>query len=698
MPRKTRTSIAGYKDLGDVICQTVEQVWQDPDNKSPSEWAEEERYLNNAPGYVGPWRFSMAPYLREPLDQTTNPDLDAVIFVGPAQCGKTELILNWAGYSIRSDPSDMTIFSPTQNNARDFSNRRIDRLFRDSEKVGKELLDSRDADNKYDKHFKNGSILGLAWPTKAELAGKPIPRIALTDRDRMDDNIEEEGDPFDLATKRTTSYGSFAMTLCESSPSREITDYRYVLKTPHEAPPTTGILSLYNRGDRRRWYIPCARCGEFFEPRFELLRYDENLTTLDAAESCYLECPTCDGHIDPDERFGLMQNGLWLPDGCHIEKGEVAGNARRTKYASYWLEGCSAAFTNWPKLVAAYLTAEEAFESTMNEEPLRKFYNTDLGRPYKLKAAAAERTPEDLIARAEDFGRNEKNEIEIISEIAFLLATVDVQKNMFIVQIWGIVPGTPYDLVLVERFDIRKSKRVDADGDVLWVKPGTYLDDWDLVEEQVVRRQYPIQGRPGKRMGIRMTGCDSGGKAGVTPNAYNFWRKMSKKGLGKRFVLLKGTGTPTAPHIRESFPDASDRKNMAAARGDVPVFMLNSNLLKNEANNRLESVEKGKGMVRIPSWNDSWLFSEFCSEVSGDKGWVKLAGKRNEAWDLLYYAIGLCMSKYIKCERPTFWETPPSWANQFDATNPFIVDAGSELFAEPVKSSYDLAEMASQIA
>lgn len=698
IPRKPRISIGGYKDLGDVVRQTVEQVWQDPDNKSPSEWAEEERYLNNAPGYVGPWRFSMAPYLREPLDQTVNPDLDAVIFVGPAQCGKTELILNWAGFSIRSDPADMTIFSPTQNNARDFSNRRIDRLFRDSEKVGKELLDSRDADNKYDKHFKNGSILGLAWPTKAELAGKPIPRIALTDRDRMEDNIEEEGDPFDLATKRTTSYGSFAMTLCESSPSREITDYRYVIKTPHEAPPTTGILALYNRGDRRRWYIPCARCGEFLEPRFELLKWDENLSTLDAAESVHLECPICDGKIKPDERFSLMQNGLWLPDGCHIEKGAVAGIPRRSKYASYWLEGCSAAFTNWPKLVAAYLTAEEEFSASLNEEPLRKFYNTDLGRPYKPKAMESERTPEDLIARAEDFGRDAAGKIEIISEIAFLIATVDVQKNMFIVQIWGVVPGNPYDLVLVERFDIRKSKRKDADGDTLWVKPGAMAEDWDLIEEQVIRRQYPIQGRPGKSMGIRMTGCDSGGKIGVTPNAYNFWRRMSKKGLGKRFLLLKGTGTPTAPHVRESFPDASDRKNMAAARGDVPVWMLNSNLLKNEANNRLDSVEKGKGMVRIPNWNEPWLFTEFCSEVYGDKGWTKLPGKRNEAWDLLYYAIGLLMTKYIKAERPVFWENPPSWANQFDPTNPFIVTSGAELFAEQPKTSYDLAEIASKIA
>lgn len=700
-PRKSRTNITGYEDLGDLACQTIEAVFNPPDRKTPSQWAEEERKLNNAPGYVGPWRFNMAPYLREPLDQLTNPDLDAVVFVGPAQCGKTELILNWAGYSIRVDPSDMTIFSPTQNNARDFSNRRIDRLMRHTEVLKKELLAERDADNKFDKHYRSGMILGLAWPTKAELAGKPIPRIALTDRDRMDDDIEEEGDPFDLATKRTTSFGSFSMTLCESSPSRDITDYRYVTKTPHEAPPTTGILALYNRGDRRRWYMPCGRCGEYLEPRFELLKWDHSLNAniLDAAESAYLQCPTCDGKISPDERFTLAQNGLWLPDGCHVVDGAVAGKPRRTKIASYWLEGCAAAFTNWPKLVSTYLTAEEEYESTLNEEPLKKFYNTDLGRPYKYKAAEAERTPEDLIARAEEIGRNEvSNEIEIISEIAFLIATVDVQKNMFIVQVWGVCPGAPYDLVLVERFDIRKSKRQDDDGDTLWVKPGAYLEDWDLIEELVLRRTYPMQAMPGKRMGLKATGCDSGGKAGVTSKAYDFWRKMNAKGLGQKFRLLKGTGTPTAPHERISFPDASDKRNMAAARGDVPVHMLNSNMLKNEANNRLDAAERGKGMVRIPKWMPTWLFGEFCAEVLKSKGWEKLPGKRNEAWDLLYYALGLCMSKIVKCNRPQFWENLPVWADPSDPANPLVVDDVSELFAERAESEYDLTSIASKIA
>ncbi|EKI05075.1 phage terminase large subunit family protein, partial [Escherichia coli 5412] len=43
-------------------------------------------------------------------------------------------------------------------------------------------------------------------------------------------------------------------------------DVKWRRTSPHEAPPTTGILSLYNRGDRRRWYWPCPHCGEYFQP------------------------------------------------------------------------------------------------------------------------------------------------------------------------------------------------------------------------------------------------------------------------------------------------------------------------------------------------------------------------------------------------------------------------------------------------
>lgn len=692
-------SITGYRDLGDIVVQTAD-VYRPPDRLSISQWSEQERLLNNMGAYVGPWRNETTPYLVEPMDMLQSRHHDAVIFVGPAQCGKTEIILNWTGHSVTVDPGDLTIFNPTQANARDFSTRRIDRLHRHTPAVGGALLAERDADNKYDKHYKTGMILGISWPSVAELAGKPIPRIAITDRDRMDDDIDGEGDPFDLGTKRTTTFGSFAMTLCESSPSREVIDYQYVIKTPHEAPPTTGILALYNRGDRRRWYVPCPNCNARFEMRFEMLQWDKRATSIpEMAEGVRLLCPKCADRIHPDQRYTMNLGGVWVPDGCLVdERGNVIGNPPRTRIASFWLEGCAAAFTNWQKLVHTFLTAENEFERSLNEEPLRKFYNTDLGRPYRPKSADSDRNAKTLEDRAEPFGRNdETGEIEIISDIRFLVATVDVQKNMFIVQIWGICAGDPYDIVLVDRFDIRKSVRKDEEGDTLWVKPGTYDEDWHLLIDQVIRKSYPLADGSGRRMKIKLTGCDSGGKAGVTSRAYDFYRYLKTENLHDRFVLLKGTGAPTAPRYKESFPDASDGKNKAAARGDVPVWILQSNMLKNEADNRLESVTPGKGMIRFPDWLPEWLYEEFCAEIKKDGIWFKLPGRRNEAFDLLYYCIGLCLTRKIRIEHLD-WTNPPPWASRDPGVNPLIVMNDNEAFTEEGIQGYNLREIARQIA
>jgi phage terminase large subunit GpA-like protein len=696
-----RTSIAGYSDLGDLIAQTAD-IFRPPDRITISKWAAQPqgkgRYLNNRGAYVGPWTNEAAPYLVEPMDSLQSRNHDAVVFVGPAQCGKTEIILNWAGHSIDVDPGDMTIYSPTQANARDFSVRRVDRMLQFTEQLGKALLDDRDANNKYDKHFKSGMILGLAWPTVAELAGKPIGRIALTDRDRMDDDIDGEGDPFDLATKRTTSYGSFAMTLCESSPSRPIIDVRQIPKTPHEAPPCKGILALYNRGHRARWYVPCKHCGEHFEMRFEKLWWDKRPTSiLERAESVRMICPTCEYKLHPDDRWMMQQGGLWVPDMCGIVNGEIVGEPRQSRILSYWLEGCSAMFTNWTKLVAGFLTAEEEYDNTLDEGALTKFYNNDLGRPYRPKSAESTRSPEDLMARSEEFGRNEDGEIEVISEDGALLALVDVQKNMWIVQVFQIIKGEPFDLRVVERFDIRKSLRLDEDDDALWVKPGVYLEDWDLLIDQVIRRTYPVQGMPGHRIGIKAVGCDSGGKAGVTAMAYDFWRSLKPSGLHLRFHLLKGTGLPTAPQVRESWPDASGRSRKSAARGDVPVWMLNSNMLKDVLNNRLEAEITGAGMIHFPNWLPRWFFDEMTSEIWTEKGWQKLQGRRNEAWDLTYYCLGLAITRHVKANKIN-WENPPDWCVMDPDRNPLLIRSDSDEVATEARPKYDLTELARKIA
>lgn len=684
-----------YKSVGEIISDLALML-SPPENLTVSQAAEKYRYINQPGAYVGKWLNSTVPALVEPMDTFTSRDYTGMVFVGPAQSAKTDsLVINTLAYSIKVDPMDMMVVCPTMLDARDFGIRRIDRLHRHSEAIGEMLLPTADADNRYDKQYTTGMLFTLAWPTPSQLAGKPIGRIVLTDRDRMPDNVEGDGEPFDLASKRTTTFGSYAMTVAESSPSREVTNLKWIPQSPHEAPPCEGILKLYNRGDRRRWYWACPHCDEYFEGQFKHLTWDTELqgTNQERAQTVRMVCPHCGCFIHPDERWSMQFFGRWVKDGQGIDsRGRVFGPEPRTSIASFWLRGVAAAFASWRTLVETYLNATDEFKRTGSEEALRKFYNNDLGEPYYAKSSNDVRLPEVLKARAE-----KANERKVPYGVRFLIATVDVQKNAFVVQVHGIIPGMRFDMYVVDRFEIRKSKRTDEDGEHLWVKPNTYIEDWDELIEHVVQKEYEVDDGSGRMMSIRFTACDSHGKEGVTTMAYDFYRRLREKNLHRRFILLRGDSTPNQPRVRITYPDSSRRDSKAGARGDIPVMQLNVNLLKDELDGRIDCLEPGKGMLRYPDWlSDAW-FAELCAEVRGDKGWENPSKLRNEALDLCVYCIGLCISELIRVEHLK-WDAPPGWAAEWDK-NDLVREADKEVpFANQIKSTYDFASLAKALA
>lgn len=699
LPNQTTT---GFENLEDITLSLLD-ILRPPERLTVSQTAAKYRYLNNPGSYIGHWDNTTAPYLIEPMDTLSEPEFDGEVFVGPAQCGKSDaLIINWSVYSIVGDPMDIMIVNPTQAASRDFSMRRIDRMNRHSPLVGKMLHTRRDADNKFDKHYKSGTMLSLSHPTVTELAGKPIPRVALTDYDRMDEDVGGDGNPFDLSAKRTTTFRSFAMCLAESSPSKPIEDLKWIAKTPHEAPPAKGIFALYNRGDRRRWYWPCPHCGEYFEGDWTLIRWNDELPTdIDKAESVYMACPRNGCQIFPEDRHEMQQWGKWLKDGQGFDElGRVIGTGQRTKIASFWLKGVAAAFTTWQKLVSTYLAAQGEYERTGSEEALKKFFNTDLAEPYIPKDHDGVRLPEVLKSRAEKFHDN--GEPVVPDGVRFLVALIDVQKNRFVVQIFGICPGNPFDVVVIDRFNIQKSNRTDHDGEHLWVKPSTYLEDWDLIIEQVMDRTYPLADGSGRRMAIKMTGCDSGGYAkskgeAVTAMAYEFYRSLRKRNLHGRFHLTKGDPKPGQARTRITYPDAQKKDKLSSARGDVPVMMLNSNVLKDALNGRLDCVVPGKGMIRFPDFLTDSFFVELCAEIRTEKGWINPKDDRNESWDLCYMMLGLCASQLLMVEHID-WSNPPGWARPWDANDMISLPNQPKRFAQSEEPDYDFAKLGANLA
>lgn len=675
-----KTTTADYPTLEDIWLQAIE-AFKPPERMSIAEAAEKFVYLNNPGQGVGFWSRRLTPYMVEPQECLKDRMLNSTVFVGSAQSGKTQgLILNWLAYCARVDGMDMLIFSPTQSGARDFSIRRVDRMHRDSRQIGRLVT----VDNVFDIQYRSGCLLGLAWPTVAQLAGRPVGRIALTDYDRMDDSIGDEGSPFDLAQNRTRTFGSYAMTVAESSPSRDIEDGRWVRTSEHEAPPCKGIFSLYNRGDRRRWYWPCPHCGEFFIGQWEHLQWDAKKTALESGETVRMICPNHGCVISPDSRQEMNQDGVWLRDGQTIDPAThaIKGEGARSRTASFWLDGVASAFMPWSDLVSKFILASEDLERTGSEDALRAVYNTDMARAYMPLAMKSELSPVELHDRSEPFPTKDMPEDELIDRnpqkeplvprgVRFLIATIDVQNSMFPVQVHGIVPGSVkgmYDIIVLDRFQIRYSRRMTRLDEHEWVKPFAYLDDWDEIRSQVMDRTYEVDDGTGRRMSIKLVGCDSGGGEGGTTNAYNFQRRMRAEGRAFQFQLIQGRGTPGAPRAHIAYPDVRGKDKFTKYRSDIPLLQLNSNIMKDTAFGRLNVTEEGQGRIRFPNWFHMSFFNELCVESRTDKGWVNAKRLRNEAWDMLYYCLGLLVSNLIKVETIN-WDEAPAWAAPWDSNS-----------------------------
>lgn len=609
-----------------------------------------------------PWDPLVAPYVIEPMNCLASREYDAVIFVGPARTGKTiGLIDGWVIYNVICDPADMLIIQMTEEKAREHSKKRLARTFRVSPEVVSRLSPNKNDNNVYDRTFLAGNYLKIGWPSVNIMSSSDYKCVVLTDYDRFPEDIDGEGDAFSLASKRTTTFMSSGMTLVESSPGRDVKDVKWRRTSPHEAPPTTGILSLYNRGDRRRWYWPCPHCGEYFQPCGDVVAgFRDIADPVLASEAAYIQCPSCSGRILPEQKRELNGRGVWLRDGESINAdGSRYGDPRRSRIASFWMEGPAAAYQTLSQLVYKLLTAEQEYETTGSEETLKTVINTDWGLPYLPRASMEQRKSELLEQRAEPVPSR-----SVPDGVNFLVATVDVQAGRhrrFVVQVTGY--GSRGERWIIDRYNITQSLRGDSDGESQRIDPASYPEDWDVLLTDVFHKSWPLASDPSQQMRLMAMAVDSGGEDGVTDNAYKFWRRCRRDGLGKRIYLFKGDSIRRAKLITRTFPDNTGRTGRRAqAAGDVPLWLLQTDALKDRVNNALWRDSPGPGYVHFPDWLGSWFYDELTyEERSSDGKWSKPGRGANEAFDLMVYAEALVILHGYEKIR---WPDAPEWASR----------------------------------
>jgi phage terminase large subunit GpA-like protein len=401
------------------------------------------------------------------------------------------------------------------------------------------------------------------------------------------------------------------------------------------------------------------------------------------AAAVMVACPQCGGLHAPAQKRRLNIGARWIPEGCSLdEQGLLTGTPRRSRIASFWMEGPAAAFQTWESQFAKLLLAEQEYETTGSEDKLRSTITLDQGRPYLSRARISDRQADALIARKEDMGKR-----VVPRGVRFLTASIDVQggKNpRFVVQVEG--HGINLENWIVDRYNIRFTSDDEESEFYRKIDPAGHPEDWDILIEKVISRSYPLDDGSGRALPILMVACDSGGEDGVTANAYEFWRRIRRRSLHRRFMLVKGASTKSPPYrIKETYPDntgRSDRK--VRSSGDVPVYLLNTNDLKDAISASLDRNDPGPGYRHFPEWLGDWFFEELTAEIRTDHGWENPGAARNEAFDLSAYNRAAVIK--LGAERMD-WDNAKPWALDWDENSEIILHASDRPDITPTRQS-----------
>ncbi len=650
-----------------------------PKRVSVSQGAASVLKISQAGGYSGPWSAAETPYMVEPMDMLASRRHEAVCFVGPARTGKTMgLIDGWMSHNIANDPGDMLIVQMTQSKAREFSKTRVDKAIRHSSQLRSLLSLHGQDDNTHDKLFKNGMWLKLGWPSESQLSSSDYRYVAWTDYDRAPDDIDGGGAGHLLLLKRIQTYLSRGKALFESSIGRDYDDPYWQPSTPHEAPPISGIGGLYNNSDRRRWYWRCFDCKQYFEaapglglfatlpPENELLDMvrSENLDAL-AKRHAIICCTHCGSQIEQKHKPELnsLETARWVGEGQSVTTdGELTGDYLQTNMAGYYLGGVAAAYQKWDNLILRELQGLREYAVSGSEQTLKATRNTDQGLAYLPMALK-----DDKAQNAEDRVESSLIRYHVPDWARVLIGSVDVQggvESHFVCEVRAF--GVNKESCLVDRFPIANTQRGGKDARV---DPAAFIEDWDLLTDKMVNATYKTN--YGKELRVYRVGVDTGGEAGVTPNAYAWFKKLRSLGLSDRVYMIKGGGNKQEKPVVKSFARDSKGRRMR----EVPLHLIGTNYFKDIVSNCLRRDVPGPGYFHPSAWLLESYFRELRAEKRGVDGkWKNLKKANNEAFDCWVYAEAIMDDLGFGANGRESWSDPPDWALPLDQNNSQMID------------------------
>ena len=462
-----------------------------PPDLTVSDWADLYRKLSSeASAEPGQWRTDRAPYLREIMDATNDPNIDTTVVMSSSQVGKTEVLLNIIGFHIDYDPAPMLLIEPTDKMAEAISKDRLAPMIRDTPALRGKVSEakSRDSGNTLlHKKFAGGHVTLVGSNAPSGLASRPI-RIVLADEvDRYPASAGTEGDPLTLAQKRANTFWNRKFVYVSTPGIKGI----------------SRIEAEYNNSTMEQWQLPCPTCGEYQPLEWGQIVFD----------GPGMKCKHC----------GCIHNETeWKSNG-----GKWVARATGKKARGFHISELASPWKHWDEIIADFHKAI-AEKKKGNIELLKSWVNTSLGETWEEEGEGIE--TEALIKRRERY------EIEVPDGVLVLTCAVDVQDNRLEYEIvgWGIEKeswGIKYGVIMGDPGQLATITSPEG------LK---IISAWEMLDD-ILNKKYLR--KDGQVLQIMTTCVDSGGHH--TGSVYKFCKARELQ----RVWAIKGEGGSGTPLI-----------------------------------------------------------------------------------------------------------------------------------------------------
>lgn len=421
---------------------------------------------------------------------------------------------------------------------------------------------------------------------------------------------------------------------------------------------SSGVAAAWIDTTRGIYVMQCAECLHFASahatkhwpdvPSFRLDWMRSDSASIDdrldlADRSAAMICPHCGAALNDEQRHAMIDKAAagggntidgWMHRGQTLDAVEgVLGEVIDHAAHGYWVHGLMLKSVTLGQLAREYESALADYERTRDPSRLREFLSKALGEIFEGKAGIAGVSAASLQQRAEGA------ELEIgqfPEEAAFITAAVDVGGSKFDVSFraWDL-EGRSWWL---DRLTIRQ--REWEDGQLRDVKPGERVEDWMVLIDAVIRRQFPIAGRPGWVMPVAQVAIDVS-DGNVTWKGREFAARCIKDGLfwGKRVKpygivqLIQGSPSDKAP-ILPPKPRLADAKGRKFPVG-VQEWTVGAYKAKELALERLAVTDDGPGQCYFARGISRAHYEEYFNEPLIDGKFVRQGP--NESLDLFGY-------------------------------------------------------------